>query len=294
MKRYLLSKTLVIGVIILFVGASVVSAINSSVESSNVIDEIGNLNRGTETFYPTDDTEIMHQYPNSNYGSHQNINTQNEYGGGGSPGWAVDGLIRFDISSMPSGSVVEYAVLSLYYHDWDVTNPVGRNINLFRVTSDWDEMSVTWNTQPSYVPQPTTFATVPGSYGWMEWDVTSDVQDFISGNEVDYGWKITDDTYWGAPNIPQTRWRAKESRDTIPYLEIEVLEPHMAFLFGRIENLNAEGDLTTFNAVRLRYLQFSPFSFNTYASGEEIAVVGSGLGIITTSFAFGFFSAALL
>ena len=65
-------------------------------------------------------------------------------------------------------------------------------------------------------------------------------------------------------------------------------------VFGRIENLNAEEDITTFDAVRLRYMQFSPFSFNTYTSDEKIAVVGSKLGILTTSFAFGFFNAALL
>ncbi len=285
---------MVIGVIILFVGASVVSGINSKVELADVINEIGNLNRGTETFYPTDDTRISHWYPDRTYGSDAVTVVMNDYGATSS-NWAYDTLISFDISSVPLNSIINSAVLGLYYYEWVDNNPVGRNLNLYKITNTWNEETVTWNTQPSYASQPTTYSSVPPSVGtWMEWNVTVDVGDFVNGNEDNYGWKITDENYWGTSNIPRMYFRTKEYESYIPYLEVELLEPHGAFLFGRIENLNAEGDLTTFDAVRLRYLQFSPFSFNTYISGEEIAVVGSGLGIVTTSFAFGLFSAALL
>ncbi len=285
----------VIGIVVLFVGVSVVSSMNSDVETANEFDEIGNLNHGTEIFYPTDDAFIKPETPNGNHGTSDYMHVRNDYGLGGSSGWASDILIRFDISSVPSDAYIISAVLTLYYYQYYDNNPAGRDLNLYRATSDWDEEIVTWNTQPTYASLPSDYSTVPSSTDvWMEWDVTNDVEDFVSGSYVNYGWKVTDENYWGQDGIPKMFFRTREYGSFIPYLEIDVLEPHMAFLFGRIENLNTEGDLTTFDAVRLRYLQFSPFSFNTYISGEEIAVVGSGLGIITTSFAFGFFSAALL
>jgi len=297
MEKYLLSKILVIGVIILFAGASVVSGINSNVELVDVINEIGNLNRGTETFYPTDDVYIDMRSPNGNQGDDVDLKISNRYGA--TPDWERDLLFKFDISSISSGALIESATLKIFYYQYLDTNPAGRELTLYRITSNWNEDSVTWNTRPNLAAETTASSVVPSSPGaWMEWEVTTDVKDFVDGEEANYGWQILDETYWGGPNLPTSKFHSKEysanGNDYIPYLEIDVLEPHMAFLFGRIENLNAEGDLTTFDAVRLRYLQFSPFSFNTYISGEEIAVVGSGLGIVTTSFAFGLFSAAVL
>ena len=43
-----------------------------------------------------------------------------------------------------------------------------------------------------------------------EWDVTEDVQDFIDGLQVNCGWKVTDENYWGWFDIPQAFFRTKE------------------------------------------------------------------------------------
>jgi len=67
------------------------------------------------------------------------------------------------------------------------------------------------------------------------------------------------------------------------------LESIKVFLFGRIENFTIVGDIFIFNAVRLRVIQFSPFSFNTYVSGEKIALLEPRLKIVTNRFVFGFF-----
>jgi hypothetical protein len=67
------------------------------------------------------------------------------------------------------------------------------------------------------------------------------------------------------------------------------MESIKVLLFGRIENLTTVGDFFIFNAVRLRFIQFSPFSFNTYTSGEKVAVFEPKLKIVTNSFMFGFF-----
>lgn len=62
------------------------------------------------------------------------------------------------------------------------------------------------------------------------------------------------------------------------------------FLLGLITNLNTGGTQSTFDSVALLYIQFNPFNFGIYASGETITVSNQYSGILTQSFAIGFFS----
>ena len=212
MKEKLAKKLLVFGTIILFFGAGV--TLNIFVK--NVRADPG------EIFYPTDDATIHCNAPDYNDGSSDKMTVRNMYGHPSHPTyWERDPLVKFDISSIPSGSTINSATLKLYYYYWWDNNPAGHDLKLYKITSSWDEDTVTWNTQPSYASQPTTYSTVPSSTGvWMEWDVTSDVQDFVDGDATNYGWKITDEYYWGKYNIPITYFRSKEYGDYIPCLEI--------------------------------------------------------------------------
>jgi hypothetical protein len=297
MEKYFFSKTLTIGVIILFTGVSIVSAINSNNENYNIelVNELEYANLGNEIFYPTDDTQIRHGHPDDILGSHDVLKTLNEYGYGGTPGWAVDTLIKFDISSIPSNAQIISAILYLHYQSWGDTNPAGRPLNIYRITSDWNEGTCNWNNQPSYTSTLTTTSIIPSAPGvWMEWDVTSDVETFVSGSIANYGWKITDETYWGKSEIPRTRFWAKEHGSLIPYLEIEVFEPTKAILIGKVTNVDTSSEgFIRFNAEFLRFIQLSPFSFNRYTLGEEILVTDSYRGLLTTKFALGLFDAEL-
>lgn len=59
---------------------------------------------------------------------------------------------------------------------------------------------------------------------WMAWDVTADVQDFVAGTTLNYGWKITDITPWNDYNIPITYFRSRQYVNTTerPYLEVQL------------------------------------------------------------------------
>jgi len=174
---------------------------------------------GILVFEPTDDTFIDHCNPNTPKGSGIGMNVRNEYGV--TSGFAWDPLIRFDVSSIQNNTTIQYAHLQLYYYDWDDNNPKGRPLRLYRATSPWDEDTVTWNTQPTYATELTSFALVPTSVGtWIEWDVTTDIRAFINGSLFNYGWKITDDTPWNYADIPIIRLYAKEFGDFIPFLII--------------------------------------------------------------------------
>jgi hypothetical protein len=52
-------------------------------------------------------------------------------------------------------------------------------------------------------------------------------------------------------------------------------------MFGRITDLNTVGNFITFNAVNLRSIRFSPFSFNFYKSNERFVVSKQYHGLIS-------------
>ena len=179
-----------------------------------------------DVFYPTDDATIFQNGPTKNAGQSEYLTVRNDVGGYPPPngdGWARDVLIKFDLSSIPSNYIIKDAKLKLYYCEWWDNDPAGRTLSLYRVTSSWDEDTVTWENQPSYYNVETSSATVPLYTGkWMEWNVTNDVQGFVLKQLSNYGWRIRDEVPWGDVNIPIAYFYSKEYGSFTPYLEIKM------------------------------------------------------------------------
>ena len=236
--HYFLKKTLVLGTIILLFGISTVSAINTNIDSTEIIVNMNNPSPDIETFNPTDDATITQPKPTT---PNTGLKLRNQ----GTGGWTWQGLIKFDISSIPTNAEIISATLNIFYREWDDNYPGGHIINLYRVTRDWNEQTVTWNTQPTWVPQATSVLILPSSIGvWLEWDVKTDVESFVKGEEDNFGWKISDDTMWGGFDIPIIRLNAKEKEVNIPFLEVEftrsrsrdITNPFFFRLFERFPN----------------------------------------------------------
>ena len=115
LKGNLFKKGIILTVIILFLGVSAVQGINNSVETAR---DIGETGFDIITLYPTDDVYIDHQKPKKNFNGNDKLILRNEYGYSGSSGWACDILIKFDLSSLPSDILIEYAHLKLYLYRW--------------------------------------------------------------------------------------------------------------------------------------------------------------------------------
>ena len=97
-------------------------------------------------------------------------------------------------------------------------------MNLYRITSNWNEDNVTGNTQPTYASQPTTNSLVPNNIRWITWDVANDIQEFVNGTKKNYGWMIIVDNILDLNDISETMFYSEEyeNYNYWPKLEINI------------------------------------------------------------------------
>ena len=103
-------------------------------------------------------------------------------------------LIRFDLSNIPDGAIITSATLSLYYAHSDGNGDHryqwgSNSCKLQRVTSPWDEHTVTWNTQPSVssTNQVILPASTTETQDYPDINVTKLIQDIIADQSKNYG-----------------------------------------------------------------------------------------------------------
>ena len=111
------------------------------------------ISENTLVLAPTDDSRIMENYPNDNDGASESITLRSL------SGWQWDVLIKFDLSAIPSNVTIQNACLQAYYYkNWD-GNPNGHQMNLYRISSDWDEETITWATHLPFLKLRSVFST---------------------------------------------------------------------------------------------------------------------------------------
>jgi hypothetical protein len=164
------------------------------------------------------DTYIYQLNPTFNHGTSFSLVA----GRGGASNAVTRSLIQFDLSVIPSGAIVDSAVLTLWCHLEDSTT--NRNVWVHRSLVEWFEGSQggaapsggqdgsTWNLQnangadawPSgagagigtpgvgngveRAVTPSDFQTITAPNAFYNWTVTADVQGFINGSFTNYGW----------------------------------------------------------------------------------------------------------
>jgi hypothetical protein len=211
----------------------------------------------TVVFSPTDDTMIKKEYINLQSGYTLNMAVRNGYGDGENNNYEIDSLLKFDVFSIPSTATILTASIHIYYYDWSGTDPAGRNLTIYLITSSWTEEYVNWITKPSYAITPSSSSVVPDSKGqWMTWDVTKDVQ-YLVNERAYYGWKIADEINWKQANIPVTYFKTKENGNYIPYLEVTytaseaITEPISGFSLTPL-------DPTTQDSIQFKDTSYDP------------------------------------
>ena len=140
----------------------------------------------------------------------------------------VRSLIDFDLSSIPANSIITKAVLSLYHYPYPGVGGVGHSTLsgsnacfLQRIISDWEENTVSWNSQPLtttlnevYIPQ-----SISPTQDYPDINVTSLVQDMIDNPSTSYGFmmRLVTEEYWRSMNFASSDFSISNYR---PKLEI--------------------------------------------------------------------------
>ncbi len=143
---------------------------------------------------PTDgiDSDIRDDQPSTPNGNSPDF-AANAWSSGGS--FIERSLIRFDLSSIPSGSTIISATLSLYAnptsgHTQHHSSLSGPNTCLLkRVITDWSESLVTWSNQPSTTSQ--NLVVIPQSTSSLQdypnIDVTALITDMLENPDSSFG-----------------------------------------------------------------------------------------------------------
>jgi len=135
------------------------------------------------TYYVSSDNIIDSGKPNeykkcSTYGD---MGSWNVYGGN-----AFRYLAKINLNGLTSATKFDKAVFKIdrVSNTWDDDN----NYVLRKITSDWNQNSVTWNSQPRY--SSTAIRVKVGSYGMYEFDVTDIVKEWLNNPSTNYGFVI--------------------------------------------------------------------------------------------------------
>lgn len=115
-------------------------------------------------------------------------------------------LYGFNLGTLPVGTTVSSATLSLYYWGYGAgtNDPYGSGHywDIVRITSAWSEYTVTWATCPTFSGEYER-VSYPASYGWVNWtgsNLVSWVQGWMDGTYPKYGILLKIATENSAPN----------------------------------------------------------------------------------------------
>jgi len=116
-------------------------------------------------------------------------------------------LIEFDLTGIPSGATITSAKLSLYWNPSPADTNIGHSqisgsntAWLQRITSAWDESTVTWANQPSATTQNQVSlqASTSDTASYPDINVTALVQDMVNNPSASFGFmlKLQTESYY--------------------------------------------------------------------------------------------------
>jgi hypothetical protein len=131
------------------------------------------------------DSLVTSSLPDTEYGNGSIIDV------GNTSGTILRTYIQFDLSSVPENARVVDADLRLY--QYNTTGTDNFNVGLHKITSDWDESTITWNLQPtSSTDAEITNNITAGATTWESWDIDTLVQSWLDGTISNYGMALID------------------------------------------------------------------------------------------------------
>jgi hypothetical protein len=150
------------------------------------------LQQGVQNYQSTADTYISAFAPSSNYSLQANLIVKNDS--------VYEGLLHFDLSSIPPGSIINRATLRLYAYNRDKS--AAMEVQVYRMLRDWVDTQANWNyaavgdawvapgandMNGDRAADPVAVQTVSAINTWYEFDLTALVSDWCDQPWTNYG-----------------------------------------------------------------------------------------------------------
>ena len=145
------------------------------------------------------DAHVRSAFPTNNYGTHTALyvgkhNDVNIL--------IARTFIKFDLTSIPSGSEISSATFSMYHYA-HAANQTSDTVYVYRIDASWTEGGVTYNTSPAVNELMGSLTYNPQDTGnWREWALDASVLEDMLGvspTKPNYGWRVLGATgnYYG-------------------------------------------------------------------------------------------------
>jgi predicted ribosomally synthesized peptide with SipW-like signal peptide len=192
-------------------------------ELENTIETGGGIST-TSGYSPIADAYVDQSQDNKNFGSYKELIVQS-FKDKSNKEKNNRTFIKFDFK-FPSGTNILSSNLKLYMKS---APSVSRNYEIRRVTGTWTENGINWNNQQAVATSVTD--SIPSGTTknvWLSWNVTSDVQSFVSGSSTNYGWMIKDSSE-DSSTAYEAKFHSRESNsiELRPILEVQFSAPEV-------------------------------------------------------------------
>ena len=185
---------------------------------------------GTVKVIVSEDVGVLNgTYADMNFGLDGTL-----YLGTGDEGtWATArSWFKFNLTHLSAELSITKATMNVYCNEeWSGAGGTDEPVGVYPCDDDsWDDMVITWNTQPAFSSTATDIIDSPASpdmfvaFNWYAWDITTDVENALSDDKI-LTEVLKQVTEWGSQNAFWYPFDASVSQFYATYIEIEYSIP---------------------------------------------------------------------
>lgn len=163
----------------------------------------------------------------------------------------IIGLVEFNLTNISSPSEIEEVWLYLYGVS-SLSNPT---INLYRITSIWNEANVTWNTIPTI--NTTIYATKTTVLGWNLWNITLLAKSWLNGTFTNYGLMLN-----STPSVASFNFTTFSSRENSVELSPRLLVKYKTL--QEIDTIRGSGEVHVSASICPSQIDMTNYSLINY------------------------------
>jgi len=166
---------------------TIVSLLLFSIISSSIV-KLVYAQAGQISLIPTDDTYVSRTNATSNFGTYATLEVMNgtfAIAGIGGEYINDDQMIwlKFNLSSIPEGAVIDYATLQLCAESYGTSYPA--NVSAYYCPDNsWNETELTYSNMPSYNTTSIDTLLDNSEIEWGNWSVAEALRDSLNNNST--------------------------------------------------------------------------------------------------------------